>query len=186
MTSLPLLMLFQAPRSEAFARASQAMLLGMLIVVAMVVIGVLILRAVRQSLAQDNPQAAKYEVLSRQAELLKLARSKLPEGQATPKPPGQPSAAPGQPAAPQPPEDLRREEQEAARTALAAAAGGALGAACPHCSLAMERDEQLVLCPLCMRAQHRVCFDLAGCAGGCQPEWVYEHPAGRFRELRRP
>ena len=82
--------------------------------------------------------------------------------------------------------EKRRVEQDSAKERLQALAEESAGRDCPHCQITMAGDEELVICPECLKAQHRVCFDLSGCASGCTVEYVYEYPSGRFRELKKP
>jgi len=76
--------------------------------------------------------------------------------------------------------------REEVRASLAEHVESAFGMDCPHCQVEMLREDEIIICPTCLRAHHRVCFELEGCNSGCQLGYAYLYPADSIIELPRP
>jgi uncharacterized protein YneF (UPF0154 family) len=174
------LLLLQLPHSDAFGRALTIVIVSMSVIVFMSVVAFIVIRMVKRDIFEDNPGFAKDSVLKAQAELMVMAKKKRDDGERAEdmaQKLGDQNAVKNQEA------EERKLAQESARETLLHAAEAGIGASCPHCQIAMEEDESLVVCPVCGVVQHSVCFSNGGCASGCTVEYVYEFPEGNFKEV---
>jgi hypothetical protein len=170
------------PKSDAVSRAATIVIVSMGFIVFLSIIAFLIIRTVKRDVLEGNPRYAKDSAIRAQAELLAFAKKKqtdtVREGETA-------RNLTEQKAQQEQKAEERRQEQESARETLLKAAEGGIGASCPHCLIEMAADEELVVCPACGQVQHAVCFDMGGCVNGCQVEYVYEYPEGKFRNLAK-
>jgi hypothetical protein len=177
------MVLLQMPNTAAVGRAVEILVVSSIFLVVFVVIALVMVRRLSRSLREGNPEFTKDQVFKAKAELLALARKKKDDaGRETE------MAAKAEKETEQVDAEAERQraERESAKERLAALAAESVGKDCPHCQITMAGDEELVICPECLTAQHRVCFDLSGCVNGCAVDYIYEYPSGRFRELRKP
>lgn len=180
---IELMLLLQLPRTAAVGRAAEILVVSSIFLAVFVFVALMLVYRLNRSLREGNPEFAKDQVFKAKAELMALARKKKDDaGRETEM--AAKAAQDGERA--QSAAEQRRAERESAKERLAALAAESVGRDCPHCQITMAGDEELIICPQCLAAQHRVCFDLSGCVNGCAVEYVYEHPSGRFRELRKP
>ncbi|OGK08262.1 MAG: hypothetical protein A2Y63_03230 [Candidatus Riflebacteria bacterium RBG_13_59_9] len=170
------------PQSEAYGRGITIVAVSLVFILVASAAAFVVVRMVSRSITEGSSSFTKDQAMRKRAELLALAKKRKADAQRAQEM-VEPLDMPTQEGVDV--QSSRREAQEAAREALRTAAGSAVGISCPHCQIAMAPDEDLVVCPICLTVQHRVCFDLSGCAEGCKADYVYEHPAERFRELGR-
>jgi len=180
---IELMLLLQMPRAAAVSRAAEMLVVSTVFLVLFIIIALVLVRRLSRSLREENPNFTKDQVLKAKAELLALARKKKEDSERESEMAAK--AASESPSVTSEGE-RRRAEQESAKARLEKLAVESIGQDCPHCQIALAGDEELVICPVCLRAQHRVCFDLSGCASGCEVDYVYEYPSGRFREMKKP
>ncbi|OPX23408.1 MAG: hypothetical protein B1H03_01680 [Planctomycetales bacterium 4484_113] len=140
-----------------------------------VALGYVITR-MRRALGEGRPEHSQYLLEQTRKELLELAQKKRVEQKRTAEIAQKLEQQKAQ-------KETVRQAHEEARVSLAEHVQSAFGKSCPHCQVEMLPEDEIVICPTCLTAQHRVCFDLAGCINGCQPDYVYLHPADRIVEL---
>ena len=182
MNDLLALALIQLPRSDAMSRAVIIVMVSMGFLVFLSVVVFIVIRIVKRDVLEDNSRFTRDSVLKAQAELLAMAKKKRTDGERAD---DMARNLTEQKAQQELKAEERRQAQESARETLLKAAESGIGASCPHCQIEMAGDEELVVCPVCGQVQHAVCFDMGGCASGCQVEYIYEYPEGKFKDLSK-
>ena len=180
---IELMLLIQLPRTAALSRAAEILVVSSVFLAVFVFVALMLVRRLNRSLREGNPDFTKDQVFKAKAELLAMARKKKDDAA---REEGMAAKAAKETKQVDAEAERQRAERESAKERLAALAAESVGKDCPHCQITMAGDEELVICPQCLAAQHCVCFDLSGCVNGCAVDYVYEYPGGRFRELRKP
>ncbi len=169
--------------NEAANQAMQIVGVSLVVVIVFSIAAFIAVHILKRNMLEGNPAYTKDSALKARAELMRLARNKKVEGERAEEMAHRLAVQQGL-------ETQRAEAkqlaQESARDTLRGAAENAVGFSCPHCQIEMSGDEELVVCPVCGKAQHHVCFDLGGCFNGCALEYVYCHPEGKFSDLKKP
>lgn len=169
--------------SEAASQAARIVGVSLIVVLLLSAAAFIAVHFLKKSMMEGSSAHAKDSVFKAQAELVLLAKKKKVDGER--------ADEMAQRLAEKQVLDAKHAEklkaaQESARETLLASAEGAIGTSCPHCQIEMLDDEALAVCAECGKAQHSVCFSLGGCANGCKPEYVFECPEGKFRDLAKP
>jgi len=136
-----------------------------------------IVSRMRRDLGEGKPEHSKYLLQQTRKELLQLAQQKRKEKKQAADMSEKLKEQSSQ-------KEAAAVAREETRKTLAEHVQSAFGKSCPHCQVEMLPEDEIVICPTCLTPQHRVCFDLAGCINGCDPDYVYSHPSDRMVDLR--
>lgn len=173
-----LLLVLQADPSKLVSLTLMTTLIaGVFVTIIVVALGYVITR-MRRALSEDRPEHSRYLLEQTRRELLELAQKKRSD---------QVRAAEMEQKLKQQEQELKadRQAREEARTSLQEQVHSAFGQSCPHCQVEMLAEDEIIVCPTCLTAQHRVCFDLTGCINGCTPDYVYLYPSDRMVDLHK-